>query len=55
MISENNEIKNSVEYATYHQITNSLVTKLSFYGSAVNSISDDDVRISKRLYILIEN
>ena len=51
MISENNEIKNSVEYATYHQISDSLVTKLSFFGSAVNSISDDDVRISKRLYI----
>ena len=51
IISENNEIKNSIEYATYHQINNSLVTKISFYGSAVNSISDDDVRISKRLYI----
>ena len=51
VISENNELKNSFEYATYHQISNSFVTKLSFYGSAVNSISDDDVRISKRLYI----
>ena len=51
IISENNEIKNSVEYATYHKISENMVTKLSFYGSAVNSITDDDVRISKRLYI----
>ena len=51
VLSENNEVKNSIEYATYHKISDSLVTKVSFYGSAINSISDDDVRISKRLYI----
>jgi len=48
--SENNEIRNSFETIRYKKFSN-VVTRLSFYGAAINSISGDDVRVSKRLHI----
>ena len=50
VISESNEIINSFETAKYNKISN-ILTKISFYGKAVNTLNDRDVRISKRLYI----
>ncbi len=51
IISERNEIVNSIEYVKYQKLVKDMVGRLSFYGKAVNTLSDDDVRISKRLYI----
>tara|TARA_B100000795_G_C22800903_1_gene441881 strand:- start:1215 stop:3455 length:2241 start_codon:yes stop_codon:yes gene_type:complete len=50
IISDNFEIVNSFESTRYQKISE-MVAKLSFYGKAVNTLSGDDVRISKRLYI----
>jgi outer membrane protein insertion porin family len=50
VVSENFEIINSIETMSYKKIFDS-VTKISFYGKAVNTIKDNDVRISKRLYV----
>ena len=50
VISENYEIVNSFETERYQKISN-VVTKISFYSRAINSLSDKDVRLSKRLYI----
>ena len=50
VISDNYEIVNSIESTRYQKISD-IVTKISFYGKAVNTINNKDVRISKRLYI----
>jgi len=48
--SKNNEIINSFETIKYQKFSN-LVTRVSFYGAALNSLTGDDVRVSKRLHI----
>jgi len=50
LISENYEIVNSFESTRYQKISE-MVTKVSFYGKAVNSLGNEDVRISKRLFM----
>jgi len=50
LMSENYEIVNSFESTRYRKISE-MVTKVSFYGKAVNSLSNEDVRISKRLFM----
>ena len=49
-MSDNYEIVNSYESTRYQKIFQS-VTKVSFFGKAVNTLSNDDVRISKRLFM----
>ena len=41
---------NSFESIKYQKFSN-VVTRYSFFGSAVNSVSGNDVRVSKRLHI----
>ncbi len=50
LISEDTAFFNSYEFTTFNQISD-MVTRLSIQGSAINAIGDEDVRISKRLYI----
>ena len=50
LISDNTEIVNSLESTTYQKILDT-VTKVSFYGEAVNTLNNKDVRISKRLFM----
>jgi outer membrane protein insertion porin family len=50
IMSDNYEILNSFETTRYQKISE-MVTKVSFYGKAINTLSGDDVRISKRLFI----
>ncbi len=50
IISEDTAFFNSYEFTTFHQISD-MVARLSIQGSAINSLGDEDVRISKRLYI----
>jgi len=50
IMSDNYEIVNSFETTRYQKISE-MITKVSFYGKAVNTLSGDDVRISKRLFI----
>ena len=40
-----------MRYRTYHSFNENLVGALKIYGAAVNSINDDDVRLSKRLQL----
>jgi outer membrane protein insertion porin family len=51
IVSKNSEIVNSFQSSIYHEIIPDMIGRLTFYGSAVNSLSDKDVRISKRLYL----
>lgn len=53
LISENNELINtfiSTKYKTLNQ-TSGMVGKASFYFNTVQSLSNDDVRVSKRSFI----
>jgi len=50
LYSENYELVNSFESIYYNKIYSS-VTKIGFYGKVVNTLGDDDVRVSKRLYM----
>tara|TARA_Y100001970_G_C14253079_1_gene873238 strand:+ start:4382 stop:6622 length:2241 start_codon:yes stop_codon:yes gene_type:complete len=44
-------ILNGYEVSSYKEIVDEMVVSLSFYGRAINSLSDDDVRVSKRLTV----
>ena len=50
VVSDNYETVNSFETTRYQKISE-MVTKVSFYGKAVNSLGGEDVRISKRLFM----
>ncbi len=49
VISNSAEIINGYEITNYHEIGDNIITTASFYARAVNSLSGDDVRISKRV------
>ena len=51
LISENYEVKNIYELNKYIPFNNGMIGHISFGAGAVNSVTGDDVRISKRLYI----
>ena len=51
IVAENSEIINSFEITRYQPLVSDMIGKVSFYSKAANSLTDDDVRISKRLYV----
>ena len=51
IVSDGSPILNGYELNTYKEIVDDMVFSFSLYGRAINSLSDDDVRISKRLYL----
>ena len=48
--NESQTLVNGYEITGYHEYLENNVLKLSFYSRAANSLGDDDVRISQRLY-----
>ena len=50
VVSSNYDLINSFTSSRYHQFDNEMVARVHVYGSMVNSL-DDDVRLSKRLYL----
>ena len=48
--NESQTLVNGYEVTSYHEYLENNVLKLSFYSRAANSLGDDDVRISQRLY-----
>ena len=50
LVSEDTAFFNSYEFTAFNQISD-MVARFSIQGSAINSIGDEDVRVSKRLYI----
>ncbi len=50
--SEDYAFFNSYEYTTFNQIGDTdMITRFAFQGRTINSLTDEDVRISKRLYV----
>ncbi len=50
-ISNNYEVRNAYNYSKYQEMYNGMVGSFAFGISAVNGVTGEDVRISKRLYI----
>ena len=48
VISENYEVSNSFEVATYHLFPGDMIGRISFFGRNILSLGDKDVRISKQ-------
>ena len=51
LISETNALLNGYELNFYEEIADDMVGEFTFYVRAINSITDDDVRISERLFL----
>ncbi len=51
VVSNNYEIINTLEFTNYHKISQNVITKISLFGKTASTLSDEDVRISKRLYL----
>jgi len=49
LISKVYTLGNTYELNVYNKLPNNMITKVSFFASAVNSLSNEDVRISDRL------
>ena len=51
IFADDTTIKNSYEFNAHHTFLEDMVGSLSFFTSAVNSLSGEDIRISKRLFM----
>ena len=51
IITEDGALKNSFEYKKFHKFADEMIGRISVYLETINSITDEDVRISKRSYI----
>ncbi|MDC0617854.1 outer membrane protein assembly factor BamA [Candidatus Pelagibacter sp.] len=49
LISDDYALSNSYEFKKWHELENSMVVDINFYGKAINSLTDEDVRVSNRL------
>ena len=52
LISKDYALLNSYEIKKWHQFDNKIVADLGFFVSAINSLNDEDVKISSRLRLL---
>jgi len=51
VISDGYALVNSYEYKHYKELFNDMIGSFTFYGKVINSLSDKDVRVSKRLFM----
>ena len=51
VVSENNSLINTYIYSYFNELYEDNVTKISFYGKAANSVTNDDVKLSERIYL----
>ena len=51
LYSEEYTLINKINYTKYFQTENNLIYSLSFFSASANSLSNDDARITKRIFI----
>ncbi len=51
VISETSSVLNGYELNLYEEFLDDMIATFTFYARAINSISDEDVRISERLFL----
>jgi len=49
LISDDYAFRNSYEITKWYQFDNKMISDLGFYAASINSLSDEDVKVSKRL------
>jgi outer membrane protein insertion porin family len=49
LLSDVYSLKNTYEIGVYNKLPNDMITNISFYASAINALSDEDVRVSDRI------
>ena len=49
--SDDKSIENKFTSAAYHSVSDNLILSARFYLKTINSLDDDDVRVSKRVFI----
>ncbi len=51
IISENNSLTNAYIFTLYNELYEDNVTKFSFFAKAANSITNDNIKLSERIYL----
>jgi len=51
LVSENNSLTNTYVYTYFDELYEDNVSKLSFYVKTANSLSNDDVKLSERIFL----
>ena len=51
LMSDSESILNSIRYRQYHSFSENVIGAFKFYGAAINTVGDEDVRLSKRLHL----
>ena len=51
IVADDNSIGNSFNISKYHKMENESIIAISFFAESINNFFDDDVRISKRVFI----
>mgnify|MGYP001216769068 CR=1 FL=1 len=51
MISDNNSLTNTYIYTVYKELYQENVTKFSFFAKSANSLTNDNIKLSERIYL----
>ena len=51
IISENNSLTNTYVYTFYNEFYEDNITKFSFFAKAANSLTNDNIKLSERVYL----
>jgi len=51
VISENNSLMNTYVFTIYEELYQDNVTKFSFFAKAANSLTNDNIKLSERIYL----
>ena len=51
LLSNDYSIANTYDFKTYHKLSENMISNISFYISAINSLEGSDVRVSERIYL----
>ena len=51
IISDNNTLTNSYTYSYFNELYEENITKISVFASATNSLTNDDVKLSERIFL----
>ena len=51
ILTDDSALSNSITISNYYPITDEMIFSINFHTKSINSLNDDDVRLSKRLYL----
>ena len=51
LISNDYSLSNKYDFKTYHKLSENMISNISFYISAINSLEGGNVRVSDRIYL----